>query len=141
MNNLTDTRYTPDNISYISDNEVFVFGSNLRGVHGAGTAKLAVNSFGAKYGQGIGLQGQSYAIPTKDYNIETLPLAEIQLYVNEFLRFAKDNYALTFLVTKIGCGLAGYTIKDIAPMFYSVSSNVVLPKEFVDFNQKNKKIN
>ena len=127
-------RYTSETISDLADNEVFVFGSNLRGFHGGGTARLALDSFGARYGQCIGLQGQSYAIPTKDFNIETLALKYIKFYVNEFLQFAKDNPLKTFLVTKICCGLAGYTIKDIAPMFISYPSNVVVPQEFAEFN-------
>jgi len=127
-------RYTSETITDIIDDEIFVFGSNLFGIHAGGTAKLALNKFGAKWGQGVGLQGKSYAIPTKDHKMDTLPLRYIKFYVNELLQFAKDHPLKTFLVTKIGCGLAGYTIKDIAPMFISYPSNVVVPQEFAEFN-------
>ena len=127
-------RYTLENVQSLSDGQVFVFGSNLFGIHAGGTAKLALNKFGAKWGQGVGLQGKSYAIPTKDHKMDALPLRYIKFYVNELLQFAKDNSLKTFLVTKIGCGLAGYTIKDIAPMFISYPSNVVVPQEFAEFN-------
>lgn len=107
---------------------IFVFGSNLAGRHGAGAALFARQYHGAIYGQGIGLQGGSYAIPTKDRNIKTLPLTEISKYVDEFLAFAKSRSDLEFFVTRIGCGLAGYKDKDIAPMFKNKTSNVKLPE-------------
>lgn len=123
-------RYTPDNIQVLKKNEIFVFGSNEAGIHGAGAAKKAMD-FGAVYGVGFGLQGQTFAIPTKDYLVKTLSLKEIKAYVDDFLKFAESRKDLTFLVTKIGCGLAGYTFEDIAPMFEgSNMENVVLPREF-----------
>lgn len=128
-------RYSPTNIISLKDNEIFVFGSNLSGFHGGGAAKLALDKFGAVYGNGIGLQGKSYAIPTKDFFIRrTLSLGEIEPYVLEFYNFAKNNKEFTFLVTLIGCGLAGYTPKDIAYMFekFLDLENVYLPKEFVN---------
>lgn len=109
---------------------VFVFGSNLAGRHGKGAALHAVKQHGAIYGQGVGLQGNSYAIPTKDRHIETLPLADIRFYVDEFLGFAYSRPDLTFHVTPIGCGLAGYKPEQIAPMFRQFTDNVVLPSEF-----------
>jgi len=127
-------RYTPENIESLSDNEVFVFGSNLNGIHAGGTAKLALDKFGAIWGQGVGLQGKSYAIPTKDHNINAFELRYIRFYVNQFLYISFLYPKKTFLVTKIGCGLAGYTIKDIAPMFASHPLNVVIPEEFARFN-------
>jgi hypothetical protein len=111
---------------------VFVFGSNLRGIHGAGAAKWAVENRGAIYWQGQGLQGNSYGIPTKDENIETLPLDRIEGYVKVFLQFAEDHPELTFQLTPIGCGLAGLTPEQIAPMFSSASGNVQLPVEFIE---------
>jgi hypothetical protein len=111
---------------------VFVFGSNLRGLHGAGAAKWAVENRGAIYWQGQGLQGNSYGIPTKDENIVTLSLDRIQGYVEDFLRFAEDNPDMTFQLTPIGCGLAGLTPSQIAPMFSSASGNVQLPVEFIE---------
>lgn len=124
-------RFTPNNISHLEDNEVFVFGSNEAGIHGAGAAKLALQ-WGAKMGQGVGLHGQTYAIPTKDHNIRTLDLVSIADYVADFLDFADLHPESTFLVTQIGCGLAGYTPEDIAPLFETYPLNVVLPKNFVD---------
>lgn len=125
-------RVTPDNITSILPNEVFVFGSNQSGRHGKGAAKTAL-SFGAKWGQAEGLQGRSYGIPTKDHSIRrTLALNEIRPYVDRFILFAKDNPQLTFLVTEIGCGLAGYKPKDIKGMFDACKSmeNIYLPKRF-----------
>jgi hypothetical protein len=109
---------------------IFVFGSNLAGRHGAGAAKFAVKHHGAVYGQGWGLQGNSFAIPTKDAKIKTLPLFYIRIYVDEFKIFAEEHPELTFQLTPIGCGLAGYTYEDIGPMFKNSPSNIVIPKEF-----------
>jgi hypothetical protein len=121
---------TPNNISNLKTNEIFVFGSNEAGIHGAGAARLAYEKFGAVWGKGIGLYGQSYAIPTKDRKIETLKLSVIKIYVRDFLIFADNNPKYTFLVTQIGCGLAGYKPEQIAPFFASIPENVILPKEF-----------
>jgi len=93
-----------------------VFGSNEIGRHGKGAAKQAI-SFGAKYGQGVGIQGSTYAIPTKDKNIKTLSLDKIKSYINDFIEYAENNKNKIFLVTEIGTGLAGYKYKDIAPLF------------------------
>ena len=120
-------RTTPELITELQPNEIFVFGSNLKGMHGGGAAYVAYRKFGAVMGQGVGLQGQSYAIPTMQGGVDT-----IKPYVDEFIRFAKEHPELTFLVTKIGCGIAGFTEKEIAPLFYHAidCENVVLPKEF-----------
>jgi hypothetical protein len=123
-------KFTPENITELQKNEIFVFGSNEAGRHGAGAAKLAFDKFGAEWGNGIGMQGQTYAIPTKDFDIITLPLDIIKQYVDEFLEFAKYNSEFIFLVTQIGCGLAGRTPKEIAPMFKLHSDNVILPQVF-----------
>ena len=106
---------------------IFVFGSNLAGIHGAGAARFAVINHGARYRQGIGLQGNSYAIPTKDHHINTLPLEEIRKHVDVFIAFAMEHPELTFEVTRIGCGLAGYTDFQIAPMFEFAPANCQLP--------------
>lgn len=108
---------------------VFVFGSNLAGRHGAGAARFAKLQHGAIYGQGEGLQGRSYAIPTKDERIETLALSRIQIYVDHFLRFARGSPHLQFKVTPIGCGLAGYTPAQITPMFEDAPANCVFEDE------------
>ena len=107
---------------------VFVFGSNLAGRHGAGAALCARREHGAVYGQGTGLQGRSYAIPTKDHFLKTLPLDIIYGHVLKFLQFAGDHPELTFQVTRIGCGLAGYTDAQISPMFIGAPTNCLLPE-------------
>ena len=106
---------------------IFVFGSNLAGRHGKGAALEARQKHGAIYGKGVGLQGRSYAIPTKDANIRTLRLTTIREYVKDFIEFAKAHPEMTFNVTRIGCGLAGYKDKDIAPMFRDAPANCNLP--------------
>lgn len=119
--------FTPDFITSLKPNEVFVFGSNLAGFHGGGAARIALEHFGAEWGQGVGLQGQSYAIPTMQGGVET-----IAPYVDEFIAFAKQHPELTFLVTRIGCGIAGFTPKEIAPLFYHAMDveNILLPDDF-----------
>lgn len=121
--------YTPERITELKDNEVFVFGSNLQGSHGGGAARAAYNHFGAVWGQGVGLQGQSYAIPTMQGGPET-----IQPYVDEFITFAQQHPDLTFYVTRIGCGIAGFRDEEIAPLFGKALDlkNVILPETFVD---------
>lgn len=119
---------------------VFVFGSNLAGRHGKGAALTAVADYGAVWGQGVGLQGNAWAIPVKDGRggadlkdpRQTLPLEEIAGYVAAFLAQAEVLYPeRTFMVTPIGCGLAGYTPEQIAPMFARAPKNVILPPEFL----------
>ena len=124
-------RVTPT-ITTLGANEIFVFGSNLAGRHGKGAALLARQKFGAVYGHGIGPQGRCYAIPTKDRHLKTLPLASIQKHVEEFLRRAKSTPELLFWVTEIGCGLAGYSAKEIAPMFRDAPNNCALPLSFME---------
>lgn len=102
---------------------IFVFGSNLAGRHGLGAAKEAFYKHGAIIGQGEGWQGQSYALPTKDVYLESLPLEDIEANVHEFLRFAKGHPDLEFEVTRVGCGLAGYKDEQIAPMFFGAPTN------------------
>ena len=96
---------------------VFVFGSNLKGIHGAGAAKTAHRHYGALYGFGVGLKGQSYAIPTKDHYLQTLPLSVIKRYATEFVSSTLVEGKLWYLVTAVGCGLAGYEPYQIAPLF------------------------
>lgn len=124
---------TPENITSLSPNEVFVFGSNEAGRHGKGAAKTAMK-WGAKYGQAEGLQGRTYAIPTVNASISNhLSINKIKYYVDRFILFVKANPQLHFLITPIGCGLAGLSHKQVAPLFYEVYNlpNVSLPKQFI----------
>ena len=124
-NMMEQKRTTPEYITSLEPNEVFVFGSNLKGMHGGGAAYIAYRKFGAIMGQGVGLQGQSYAIPTMQGGVET-----IRPYVDEFIAFAKGHPELTFLVTRIGCGIAGFTDDEISPLFAQAHDveNIVLPE-------------
>lgn len=121
--------YTSENITHLKPNEVFVFGSNRQGYHGGGAARVALDKFGAVWGKGIGLQGQNYAIPTMDGGVDS-----IKPYIDDFIEYARQHKELRFLVTRIGCGIAGFTDKEVGPMFWDalVLPNVVLPKTFVD---------
>lgn len=123
---------TPEKITKLQPNQIFVFGSNYAGRHGKGAALTAVRKFGARYGQGAGLMGQSYGIATKGHKLEVLPLHKIKVQIDKLLRFAEQHPELQFLVTKIGCGLAGYSEKEIAFLFKGtvIPSNIVLPLDF-----------
>jgi len=109
---------------------IFVFGSNLAGIHGGGAARWAYENRGAEWGVGFGLTGTSFAIPTMNWDIETLPLRDIEKYVRRFIKFARGRPDLTFELTPIGCGRAGYTPDEIAPLFRDAPENVTLPEEF-----------
>ena len=119
--------YTPEFITELKADEVFVFGSNLAGMHGGGAAYVAFKQFGAVMGCGVGLRGKSYAIPTMEGGVET-----IKPYVDDFITFAKEHPELFFYVTRIGCGIAGFRDKEIAPLFSEAASleNVCLPETF-----------
>ncbi|MDD6668392.1 MAG: hypothetical protein ACI309_06525 [Candidatus Limisoma sp.] len=123
-----DRRFTPEMISELGENEIFVFGSNLAGMHGGGAARVAFRYFGAEWGKGVGLYGRTYAIPTMQGGVNT-----VKPYVDDFIVFAKNHPELTFLVTRIGCGIAGFRDKDIAPLFADAIDveNVILPRSFV----------
>lgn len=125
--NMEQKRTTPERITSLGPNEIFVFGSNLAGMHGGGAAWVAYRKFGAIMGQGVGLQGRSYGIPTMQGGVET-----IKPYVDEFIEFAKNRQDLTFLVTRIGCGIAGFTDEEIAPLFEKAHevANIVLPPDW-----------
>jgi O-acetyl-ADP-ribose deacetylase (regulator of RNase III) len=127
---MSTKRVSPQWINKLEANEIFVFGSNLEGMHGGGAAAVA-RKWGAIWGQGVGLQGQTYAIPTMQGGVET-----IKPYVDEFLAFAKSHPELKFLVTEIGCGIAGFTVQEIAPLFKAALEenieNVYLPQRFYE---------
>lgn len=118
--------------------DVFVFGSNLGGFHGAGSAAHACENLGFPLYLGVGYHGKCYAIPTKDSNIEALHLDVIKLYVDQFLEFAADHEDWRFNIVAIGCGLAGFKVRQIAPMFKNRTPNCILPKEFLDFLEEQK---
>lgn len=122
-------RISSNRITRLAPNEVFVFGSNLQGAHGGGAARMAYEHFGAVWGQGVGLYGQTYAIPTMQGGVET-----IKPYVDDFLQFASVHGELDFLVTEIGCGIAGFSPQEIAPLFFKAIENdiknVYLPESF-----------
>lgn len=122
-------RIAPDRIADLRENEIFVFGSNLAGMHAGGAARLAFRKFGAVWGQGVGLQGRSYAIPTMQEGVET-----IRPHVEAFIGFAREHPQLKFLVTQIGCGIAGFSPRQIAPLFESARhvENIFLPACFWD---------
>lgn len=129
-------KYTPEHITHLDRDEIFVFGSNLAGIHAGGAARTALERFGAIMGQGVGLQGQSYAIPTMQGGVET-----IKPYVDEFIELAREWDQTTFYVTRIGCGIAGFTDEEIAPLFAEAIGlyNVRLPESFVRVIQRNEK--
>lgn len=134
---MTDNiKYTPDNITSLGQDEVFVFGSNLAGHHCGGAALVALQKFGAKMGRGVGMQGQSYAIPTMQGGIDT-----IKPYVDQFIDLATEWDQTTFYVTRIGCGIAGFTDEQIAPLFDRAYDlyNVRLPRSFAEIIERNRK--
>lgn len=128
-------KFTPENITSLDCDDIFVFGSNLAGIHAGGAARVAHEKFGAIMGQGVGLQGQSYAIPTMQGGIDT-----IRPYVDEFIDFARECDQNTFYVTRIGCGIAGFTDEEIAPLFDKALDlyNVRLPESFARIILKNR---
>ena len=127
MEEMKKNRITPEWIDTLKDNEIFVFGSNLAGMHGGGAARVARLRFGAVLGNGVGIQGQSYAIPTMQGGVET-----IRPYVNDFVAYAQQHPDQQFLVTPIGCGIAGFDPEDIAPLFEGAKKvkNISLPESF-----------
>lgn len=127
MENISNRRTSPTMISSLADNEVFVFGSNLEGQHHGGAARTAYAKFGAEWGVGVGLTGKTYAIPTMHGGVE-----DIQPYVDEFIDFARLNPGMKFLVTRVGCGIAGFKDEEIAPLFASAMDveNIYLPEIF-----------
>lgn len=125
-------KFTPENIIKLEPNQIFVFGSNLAGCHGLGAAKTAKDKFGAQYGVGKGLTGRCYAFPTKDQYIETLPLSLIKEEFIDLFACCENFPECEFLLTKVGCGLAGYSVKDIVSCFKDlpIPANLSMPAEF-----------
>lgn len=132
-------RVSAKHIDKLEDNEVFVFGSNTEGMHAGGAARMAMN-WGAVYGKAFGLQGKTFAIPTVDYTRSgKMSVDEIKKYVDEFLDFTVKNKDKKFLVTEIGCGIAGFKVSEIAPLFRKALeySNVYLPEIFINYLKDN----
>lgn len=128
--------FVPKDATFVpGPGRIFVFGSNLAGIHGAGAAKTAYMQYGAIWGRGEGLAGNSYAIPTKNGMLNTLSLNEVNTYVDRFMDFADERPDLVFFVTRIGCGLAGFSDYDIAPMFDTAPTNCELPTGWRGFEQ------
>lgn len=127
-------KYTPNKIASLQNNEIFVFGSNLDGLHGGGAARVAYQKFGAQWGKGVGMQGKSYGIPTMHGGVDV-----IKPYVDDFIEFALSNKEYTFLVTRIGCGIAGFSPNEIAPLFTKAIEieNILLPEDFVQVIEEN----
>ena len=130
----TDYKYirkwcTPNKVTSLKPDQIFVYGSNLEGNNGGGAARDAQDLFGAKHGIGVGRNGRCYAIPTMDGSVEA-----IKLYVDDFIKYASEHKELEFLLTPIGCGIAGYTPNQIAPLFKEglKYGNIVFPKSFID---------
>ena len=132
-------RVSAKHIDKLEDNEVFVFGSNTEGMHAGGAARMAMN-WGAIYGKAFGLQGKTFAIPTVDYTRSgKMSIDEIKKYVDEFLDFTIKNKDKKFLVTEIGCGIAGFKVSEIAPLFRKALeyNNVYLPERFINYLKEN----
>ena len=127
-NIINGRRVASDRIAELGGNEIFVFGSNIQGAHGGGAAWFAHKNFGAEWGIGEGLTGRTYALPTMEGT------ASMKKAIAHFIDCAKQHPELTFLVTAVGCGIAGYTPKEVAPMFREALSveNIYLPKVFID---------
>lgn len=129
---MDELKYTPENITELEPDDIFVFGSNLEGMHLGGAARMAVEKFGAIMGLGVGIQGQSYAIPTMQGGVDT-----IKPYVDQFIDLAREWDQNTFYITRIGCGIAGFRDEEIAPLFRDALSlyNVRLPRRWVEILQ------
>jgi len=135
-------RYTPEQIENLQPNQIFVFGSNKAGLHIGGAARIAYEKFGAEYGNGEGLQGQSYALPTLDEDLQKLSKDELAKRFLRFLEIVLGNPYLEFLLTKVGCGIAGYSIEEVRDIFWQTiekvkasgrggkPANLIIPKEF-----------
>ena len=134
--------FTPDKITHLPKNSVFVFGSNLNGHHSGGAAKVAHEEFDADWGVGEGFMELSYAFPTLDENMQKRSKKDLELSRDKLFNSCKLYPNLTFYLTKVGLGIAGYAISEIAPLFDNPPSNMTIPREFHEYNEymKSKKI-
>lgn len=123
-------------VKQLPENTIFVFGSNMAGHHAGGAAKTALEHFGAMKGVGRGWAGQSYAIPTMNEHLQQMPLSQIQHYIDDFKIYTKNHRRNQYFITSIGCGVAGYKVEEIAPMFKGISHNVIFPQSFRPFVEK-----
>ncbi|APX62400.1 A1S_2505 family phage non-structural protein [Acinetobacter schindleri] len=123
-------------VKSLPENTVFVFGSNMAGLHAGGAARTALEHFGAVEGVGRGWSGQSYAIPTMNEHLQQMPLSQIQHYIDDFKIYTKNHPKNNYFLTSVGCGIAGYKVEEIAPMFKGISHNVIFPQSFRPFVEK-----
>ena len=123
-------------VKNLAEDTIFVFGSNMAGQHAGGAARTALEHFGAMNGIGRGWAGQSFAIPTMNEHLQQMPLSQIQHYVDDFKIYTKNHPKTKYFITSIGCGVAGYKVEEIAPMFKGISSNVIFPISFRPFVEK-----
>lgn len=123
-------------VKSLPENTIFVFGSNMAGHHAGGAAKTALQHFGAMKGVGRGWSGQSYAIPTMNEHLQQMPLSQIQHYIDDFKIYTKNHPKNKYFLTSVGCGIAGYKVEEIAPMFKGISHNVIFPQSFRPFVEK-----
>lgn len=126
----TDLRITPAFVTALGPRDIFVFGSNLQGQHGGGAARMAFQKFGAQWGVGVGPTGQCYAIPTMHGGV-----AAVKPYVDQFISYAASHPEMRFLLTRVGCGIAGFRDSEMAPLFNGVQtlSNVTIPREWIPY--------
>ncbi|TCM67779.1 hypothetical protein EC844_10773 [Acinetobacter calcoaceticus] len=123
-------------IKSLAEDTIFVFGSNMAGTHAGGAAKIALQHFGASKGVGRGWAGQSFAIPTMNEHLQQMPLSQIQHYIDDFKIYVKHHPKMKFFITAVGCGVAGYKVEEIAPMFKGISHKVIFPASFRPFVEK-----
>ena len=123
-------------IKSLAEDTTFVFGSNLAGTHAGGAAKIALQHFGAIKGVGRGWAGQSYAIPTMNEHLQQMPLSQIESYIDDFKIYTKNHPKMKYFITAVGCGVAGYKVEEIAPMFKGISHNVTFSISFRPFVEK-----
>ena len=136
VNSMTYQYHDESIIKSLAENTIFVFGSNMAGTHQGGAAKIALQHFGAMKGAGRGWSGQSYAIPTMNEHLQQMPLSQIEHYIEDFKIYTKNHPKNTYFITSIGCGVAGYKVEEIAPMFKGISKNVIFPASFRPFVEK-----
>lgn len=136
VNSMTYHYHDESIIKTLAEDTIFVFGSNMAGTHAGGAAKIALQHFGATKGVGRGWAGQSFAIPTMNEHLQQMPLSQIQHYIDDFKIYVKHHPKMKFFITAVGCGVAGYKVEEIAPMFKGIGQKVIFPASFRPFVEK-----